>query len=416
MWISTLMAAGFLLGQVAAAPPADVARQVASLIRQLDDDRAEVRQNAEAKLLELGPDILELLPAADAPMTPEVRQRLARVREQLQVEHARRSLEASHVTLDGDMPVAKALQALQDQTGNTLLNFEEFDQPVKVHCAQAPFWEALDQVLDQAHLRVDPFAGAGRGFAVVQADTSQAPRVAYAGLFRFEPTMVSAVRDLRDPALAGMRVRLLIMWEPRTMPIYLTQRLSAITARDETGRAVEVSGRQGALTASVETDLPWVELELPFALPDRSAHRIALLQGTIDIMLPGPIERFEFKDLGHAVHAQQHRAGVTVELEQTRANDDAQEVHMRVSFADAGRSLESHRGWIYRNSAYLLDPEGNRLVCGGQRVTSQESDAVGMVYLFALTRPLADYRFVYETPALIMSRSLSYELKDIDLP
>lgn len=415
MWTSALMAVGLLLGQ-AAPPPPDMARQVASLIRQLDDDRAEARQNAEAKLLELGPDILELLPAADAPMTPEVRQRLARVREQLQTEHARRSLEASHVTLDGEMSVAKALQAMQEQTGNTLLNFEEFDQPVKVHFEQTPFWEALDQLLDQAQLRVDPFAGAGRGCAVVKAATPRASHVAYAGLFRFEPTLVSAVRDLRDPALAGLRVRLLILWEPRTMPIYLTQRLSEVTAQDDAGRAVEVSGRPGALTASVETDMPWVELELPFDLPDRSAHRIASLQGTIEIVLPGPVERFEFKDLEHASHIQQSRAGVTVEVEQLRANDDAQEVYMRVSFADAGKSLESHRGWIYRNSAYLLDPDGNRLVCGGQRVTSQESDSVGMVYLFALTRPLADYRFVYETPALIMRRSLSYELKDIDLP
>jgi len=89
---------------------------------------------------------------------------------------------------------------------------------------------------------------------------------------------------------------------------------------------------------------------------------------------------------------------------------------VRIAFADPANALESHRGWIYKNSAYLLDADGNRLACGGQRVVSQETDAVGLVYLFAPTRPLSDYHFVYETPSLIIRHSVAYELKDVDLP
>lgn len=416
MWTSMLVATSLLIGQAPVTQPAELARQVAGLIRQLDDDRLDARQAAEAKLIELGPDILELLPAVDAPMTAEVRERVARIREQLQTEHARRSLEASRVTLDGVMTLPEALHAIQEQTGNAFVGYEEIDQQVTARFQQTPFWEAVDQLLDQAQLRIEPFAGGGRALAIVDAVAVQSPRVAYAGLFRLEPTLVTAVRDLRDPSLATMRVRLLIAWESRTTPIFLSQRLSEIVALDDAGRSVEISGRQGTLTASVESDLPCVEMELPFMLPDRSARWMASLRGTLDVMLPGPIERFEFKDLGHAENVQQRRAGVTVTFEQTRENDDAQECHVRIAFADPGNSLESHRGWIYRNNAYLVDAEGNQLAYGGQRVTSQEPDAVGLAYLFALTRPLADYRFVYETPALIIRRSVAYELKDIDLP
>ena len=39
-----------------------------------------------------------------------------------------------------------------------------------------------------------------------------------------------------------------------------------------------------------------------------------------------------------------------------------------------------------------------------------------IAYLFALERPLSDYRFVYETPSLIVRQPIAYELKDIDLP
>ena len=39
-----------------------------------------------------------------------------------------------------------------------------------------------------------------------------------------------------------------------------------------------------------------------------------------------------------------------------------------------------------------------------------------LAYVFSLEHPLADYRFVYETPALIISQPVVYELKDIELP
>jgi hypothetical protein len=416
MWTAMLVVASLWTAQEPAAQQTELARRVAALVRQLDDDRVDTRQAAETALIELGPDALDLLPAADAPITPEVRQRLTRIREQLQTQQARRVLEASRVSLDGEMSLAEALRAIQQQTTNTLVGYEDLDQRVTVHCQQTPFWDAIDQLLDQAQARIDPFAGGGQGLRVVAGPAGHAPRAAGTGLFHIEPTMVTAVRDLRAPDLATMRVRLLIMWEPRAKPIFLSQRLSEIVALDDVGRAVEISGRQGTLTAAVESDLPCVEVELPFILPDRSARRLVSLRGTLDVMLPGRIETFEFADLEKAENVQQRHAGVTVTLLQTRENDDAREIHVRIAFADPANTLESHRGWIYKNSAYLVDADGHRLACGGQRVVSQESDAVGMTYLFALTRPLSDYHFVYETPSLIIRHSVAYELKDVDLP
>jgi len=414
MW-SLILVAGFVCGQVPAKEAEDLPGRVAGLVRQLDDDRVATRQAAEAALLDLGPDALELLPAADAPLSAEVRERIARIRQQLQIQHARRALEASRVTLDGEMALAAALEALEKQTGNAFVGYEDLQQRITVDVRQKPFWEALDQLLDQAHLRVDPF-GSGGGLSVVDAPTPRAARVAYAGLFRFEPTLVTAVRDLRDPSMASLRVRLLIMWESRTTPIFLSQPLSEVTAVDQAGEPIAVASTRGTLTASVESDLRFVEMELPFALPDRSAQRIAALRGNLDVMLPGPVERFEFKGLADAREVEQRKAGVTVTFRETRANDETFEMQIYVAFADPGNALESHRGWIYRNNAYLVDADGNRVACGGQRVVSQEPDAVGMVYLFAVSRPLSDYSFVYETPSLVMRRSVPYELKDIDLP
>jgi hypothetical protein len=414
-----LIFGSLLVGQEPAGPSGALTGQVARLIRQLDDDRPDSRQAAEAALVQLGPDVLELLPAPDAVASAEVRERLARVRGRLQTEQSRRSVEARLVSLDGDMTLAEALRAIQQQTGNALLGYDDVDQRVTIHWSQVPFWEALDQVLDEGHLTIDPFAGDHRGLMIRRAQAGPArrsPRIHYQGVFRFEPTMVSAVRDLRVPDLAGMRVRVSIAWEPRTTPILLSQPLSKLEARDDSGRLVEVSGRQGTVAASVEGDVPFVELEFPFALPDRSARRLASLRGTLDVLIPARAERFEFADLEHATNVTQRRAGVNVTLQQTRQNDEAREVHVRIEFDAAANALESHRGWIYKNAAYLRDAEGKRLDFGGQRVTSQDPNAVTIAYLFALERPLSDYRFVYETPSLIVRQPIAYELKDIDLP
>ena len=280
MWQAAFLVGSLVVGQTPAVPSAELVGQVSRLVRQLDDDRPDTRQAAEASLIQLGPDVLELLPTTDAVTSAEVRERITRVRSQLQHVQARRSVEESLVSLDGEMTVAEALRAIQQQTGNTLLGYEEFAQRVTVRMSQVPFWEALDQVLDEGQLTIDPFAGEHRGLMISRAPNGpvrRSPRVHNQGVFRFEPTMVSAVRDLRAPDLAVMRVRVSIAWEPRTTPILLSQPLDKLEARDDSGRPVAVSGRSGTVAAAVESDVPFVELEFPFALPDRSAQRLASL-------------------------------------------------------------------------------------------------------------------------------------------
>ena len=59
---------------------------------------------------------------------------------------------------------------------------------------------------------------------------------------------------------------------------------------------------------------------------------------------------------------------MTVTLQQVRPNDEAHEVFVRAQFDTAANAMESHRGWIYKNAAYLLDKDGTRLDYGGQRL------------------------------------------------
>ncbi len=398
----------------------DMAQQVARLVRQLDDDQWTRRQTAEAELIKMGPAILPLLPGGDARMSAELKERLMRVRSHLQVEYARQVVEPTRVTIQGKMSLADAIKKIEETTGNRIAGYEALAaESVTLDLQDVPFWEALDRVLDQAKLTIDPYAGQPGTLQAEPRPSEQAERFGHAyyeGPFRFEATHVTAVKNLLNPVFSGLRVRLSIAWEPKTKPISLSVPLADITARDDLGREVPADNQRGRLTAAVESDLAMIEMELPLKLPPRDAKSIELLHGSFDVMIPGRKDQFEFHDLAKGERQSQHRAGVTVTLEETRKNEDIDELIMEVAFDDATNALESYRGWILKNGAYLVDPEGKRIEYGSYRVISQDAQRVRMAYLFALDRPLADYRFVYETPSLIIREPVQFNLKNIVLP
>jgi len=187
-------------------------RRVAQLVRQLDDDQWSRRENAEQALMQMGPDILQVLPDNLAGMSPEAEKRLQNVRTRLQVARGKEAVKASRVTLRGTMTLADALARLQKSTGNGVVGYAEYgDRQVSVDLDQAPFWEVLDRLLDQADLTVYPYDDDDTAVRLVQRDPNQVDRSGrahYEGVFRIQPTYVSAARDLLNASIKGLRVRL----------------------------------------------------------------------------------------------------------------------------------------------------------------------------------------------------------------
>ena len=91
--LGTLFCGGFGAGQsgkvqAAEAATSDASAKLASrvrtLVRRLSDDQLAVRREAEQQLVQLGPQILSLLPVTAAAMPAETAHRVARVRQQLE--------------------------------------------------------------------------------------------------------------------------------------------------------------------------------------------------------------------------------------------------------------------------------------------------------------------------------------------
>jgi hypothetical protein len=419
-----------LLGQVAdpAQPDAaavKLAERVKKLVVQLDDDSQARRDAAEQALVAIGPDLLDVLPPPGEKASIELRARLARVRGAVENAHIEASARPSEVTLQGSMKLSEAVAKIAEQTGNKVVdgrerfNQESDDLTVELDLDGVPFWKALDTLLDEAELTLYNYNDQPHELLFMNrtpGETSRSERGTYAGLFRLEAKSIGATRDLRNPTGNGLRITADIAWEPRVRPIVLAVPLARLQATDENGASIASSG-EGEIEVPIESSNAGVEIDFNLDLPERSVKKIAQLQGEVTALVPGRVETFTFANLPKTKDSQQQRGGAVVTLEQVRKNEDVHEVRMRVKFDKAANALESHRGWIYNNEAYLLDAAGKRIDNNGVEARLVEENEIGLAYLFDLTDVnLAQARFVYKTPAALFKVPVPFELRDLELP
>jgi hypothetical protein len=408
--------------QQPAASQQELALEVRRLVRQLSSPQLAQREAAEEALLKLGPGVLELLPASQ---DPEVKVRLERVRQRLLKAVAESVLQPSRVSISGEsVPLGKVLEAIRQQTGNKLVDWRErfgqqvTDPALKLRLEDAPFWQALDEVLDQATLAVYPF-GTSDAIHLVARGQRQLPRrgrADYCGPFRIEAVAVTAQRDLRDPSGDLLRLTLEVAWEPRLRPILVKQRMADLKATDDTGQPLALQDPLAELEVPIPPQGSAANLLVSFRLPPRSTGSIARLEGKLWALVPGQAEAFRFGDLANARGAQQRIAGATVTLERVQRSDQLWQVLIRLRLDEPGQAFESHRGWVFANEAFLEGPNGQRLLPESFEMTSRQPNEVGFVYNFAPEQPLEKYVFVYRSPTRVLPLTVQYTLKDIPLP
>jgi hypothetical protein len=430
MLTTLILLSGLAWGQTDQAGAADqaLATKIKSLLgRQgLGSDELAKREAAEKELIAIGPDVLPLLPASNAPIPAEDKIRLNRVRSALIKAEVEGATRTSLVTLSGEMLASEAIAQISKQTGNKLVDYRErfsqegTDPKIKVSLDKAPFWEALDTVLDAAGLTVYNFDEERGALAYTSKGDGAPPRLgrgSYSGLFRLEPSRIEATRDLKNSQMHALRLTVDAVWEPRVQPIVLEVPLSSVKVTDEKGNSVGVDQTDETLEVPVESSNAGVEIEFPLSAPSRDVKQLASIKGKITAVVLGKVESFEFANLDKARAAELERGGVTVVVESCRKNGDIYEVNMRVRYDRAANALESHRAWIFDNECYLLDPQGNRIDNLNPDGTLLAVNEVGLSYKFDLERGTpASYKIVYKTPAAIIRIPVDFELKAVDLP
>jgi hypothetical protein len=418
------------VGQAAEKPAAidDLSAKVRNLVGKegLGHEEMAKRDEAEKALLALGPEVLGHLPAVTPRMPAEDQVRLKRVRKVLEDAVVAAAMKPSKVTLNGKMLVSQAMAEIMKQTGNKLIDYRErfnqeaFDSKVIPEVKDAPFWLALDTVLDQAELTLYNYDEERSTLAYTSRGENARPRLGnayYSGLFRFEPAKIEATRDLKNSAMHSLRLTVEAVWEPRVTPIVIEVPLAAASAKGENGETIGIDGREGTLEVPVEGNGTAAEIEFPLDAPPRSVTKLALLKGKMTAVVLGSVETFEFNDIDKVKSADIERGGVTVTVESCRKNGDIYDVSMRVRFDRAANALESHRAWIYDNECYVVDSKGRKFENAGLEATLLGVNEVGVGYKFNLEGGTpAKAKLVYKTPAAIIRIPVEFEIKNIDLP
>jgi hypothetical protein len=402
-------------------PSPEVAAAVRSLLRQLAATSLAERDAAEARLIELGPPIVDLLPRGGGRLSAEVRQRVERVRGKLELARAQKFVQPSLITLQGKLKLSEVLKSIAAQSGNTIVDYrEEFgqdadDNEIDLAINNVEFWPALEQLLEKGGLALYPYADKG-GLAIVMRDVpaTNTAHVRYAGVFRLDPTQVVAERNLQDNRHA-VHLRLAIAWEPRTKPLAIWLPLESLTGRDDLGGEIGAA-EAGSLEAPANPGTTAVELQVPLTPPPREASKIASLKGKLTALVPGRNEQFTFDNLEKARDVEQRRAGAFVILEQVRKNNALWELRIRVRYEESGQALESHRGWVFENEAYLLTADGKHHVPDAYETTRHSEQEVGIAYLFEMPEGLTGAKFIYTTPTVFLNVPVEFELSDLELP
>lgn len=396
----------------------ELARQARRLIRQLDAAEIAARDRAFAELVKLGPGVLEHLPKASGNPPAAVRDAVRRLRREFDRQAADQAMQAETFTLQGKgLTLARVAEEFEKQTGNKLVLEAAEDTTVDVDLQNVPFWKAIDTIADRAKLTVYSFAQDGlRLRSALPSQRARSDGAFYSGPLRFQATGLRLERDLRLKEEASLHVGLEIAWEPRLRPITLRQKLDAVQAQDEQGNPISVAA-QGERSALVHQGSSAVELELPFKAPPRNARSIATLKGTIEVLVPGKLETFEFSGLENAKKTEQQRHNATVALDSVRKVNDVWEVRVRIKYLEPFNAFDSHLvSWLLNNEAYLVDSKGERVENGGFETTNRTEDEIGVAYFFEAEQGLAGHKFVYQTPSAIYHLPVQYELNELELP
>ncbi len=386
-------------------------------VEELDASSLSKRKAAEKSLIEAGPDVLEFLPESKAGLSAEAAERLSRVRNALLSKRTKTQSAAIRIRLGEAKTLGDALEAISRDSGIEF-EFEGDDSvPIQSVAATLSFWHAVDLVLDQTELDINFYAGDRETIHLTSRDEDRPSRVdsaAYTGVYRIEPTSVTSRRVLNHPKLSALNISLEISWEPRLTPIGLSIPIAQLRGKLDDGEILKPQESGESIDISANSEIAFSEFYLPMQLPAGHPEKIESLSGVIEALLPGKRQRFEIplSKPGEKVKID----AMEVLLEEVRKNGPLHELRVSVTLDDAGRSLESHRQWIFENDVHVLRADGSKAEHLGYEVYRQTASGVGIGYLFDLGESVADSKLIYESPTSVVPNEVSFVLQDIKLP
>lgn len=417
-------------------------KQVARLLKDLGSPVLSKRTEAENALLNLGAEILPLLP--ENARSPEAKMRLNRIRIALERQNAEESLEAGLVTFRDGVDVQDIPDWIVGQTQNQLeINLSEkqtfsWKNPEKT----VPFWVFLDSFCDQLQLAPQTIPGK-KGLKLVPSrrstprSASENPRIAYLKPFRLEPVrVVSSILTASD--VPSFLLQLELSWEPRIQPVFAYLKLTEADFFDASGQKI---------SDPAPLRLPQLEHEILIGKTDfRSLCDIALpinafphdarsmnLRGSLSAVACGAKKDFAFSNLESKLNQTfspeiRRTAAVLVMMTDLRSesvqNKEKTDCFLiagfRYRYEESHDAMESHRTWIYENDAVLQGPDGRKILSQRSELLRQTPNEIAVEIYFPITKALlddmSDWKLIFPRPSGIYEVEYPFELCRIPIP
>ena len=427
------------------------------LIMQLNAPQAAVRDQAQNRLIDLGPttagSILDSLERQ--PLPAEIKRRLDQVRAAWETKAGTDFLQAarwgqteeqkSRVLEAGNLK--SALQEIASQTGNPIdVSRLTDDLTIPMELAKtiqpegADFWPAIDLLVTHGNLEYSWFQRP-KSVRVQKsaADRTANPWVAYNGPFRLELTDLIASKRFGVSGVNTIRFNLVLAWEPRLKPVYFVFLPEEAKKREPsnpgTAEGILFDGGSGVeILAGTGMAKP---VELAFVLPKQGESgepqetaklpKTVSLSGRFAVVIAGKRERFVFESSGEAnLESRSAAFPIPVRIDQAAANlksvrrPDGKTISAQISieFDEPHNALRSYMNWLNDNRAILILVDGTRIESSAWETVWQSERGAEIRYFFPVSEDkgaAAVQKVEYQSPTAIRQREFSYDFNDISL-
>lgn len=402
----------------------DLRPKIRVLLKQLGESTRSSRAQAERTLLELGPDILPLLPPPDLLESASVRLAVRRVRVRLEHDVAELSLRPSTVTLAGSFSVNEIVREVEKQTTNVisteLLSQDLLDQKISLNQKEATFWEVISR-LESAGLN----AGFDNESGLLKLSSKPQGTARFVSAidrsFRIEASPLTTPGNNSDVETL-LSAQLRILCEPRLRPLFLRYRTNdfRLTLGDD-GQTVESFNAGASIEVPLGNGGREAGLSVSFLTPG-NVPKAASLHGTVNLLVAASEQPILFRSVGQSKRVSRRRGGVTVTVnevafEDTRPAHHNARIQLRVNYDLGAHAFESHQTWVFHNRVYLIDPDGKQYgPNGGFSTLFQGDGSVGIEYAFEdLPRQPTNWDFVYVAPTLLIDVEVPINLSNIPI-
>jgi hypothetical protein len=339
-------------------------------------------------------------------------------------------------TMEGkDLPLAKVLTALAEQTGNAVADrraSREEGAKVSLKLKNVTFWQALDAIAKAIDARVS-MSDREAKIALVDGPFLALP-VSYDGLFRVTVTRIDLTHQIDADNRFGI-IYLEIAWEPRFQPLMMKTKVDSLDIQDDKGRSVDVPD-SGEGTAPVGKRQA-ATLQVRINAPLRSAGQLKVFKGKISAIGPSKMLTFTFDKLAKIDPARSKteltevQDGVVLHLRELmpegQSGDQVWKIGLLLEYPADGPKFESFQSWLVNNDIFLQkEKDGIRQKfppnLGYETDDSTENKAI-IRYSFGdepeknlLLGKFSDWKLIYKTPGKISELTIPFEFKDVPLP